>query len=199
MQKKSFIKDNYMIWGVLGNLISIAYLLLLLLVKNKAIRMEYSLFGFIILPNALARIVFMGWTYYYAKTHAYGKDIHVFAKDLIGLLVVNILVTAFDESTSLYYLIQAITNLMFMIFMTLLINQKKFTVRSKKHANLGFFANIFLCLSIALIVFIVVISFSNYDAYLVTFTGVAHICIIVAMIITRVIEKKFEAITSGEE
>lgn len=199
MQKKNFIKDKYMLWGILGNLISIAYLVLLLLISNRAVRMEYNLFGFIITPNAIARIVLMGWAYYYSKTGAYGKDIHVFAKDLIGLLVVNIVITALDESTSLYYLVQAITNLMFMIFMTLLINQKKFTVRSKRYANLGFFANIFLCLSIALIVFIVVISFSNFDAYLVTFTAVAHLCIIIGMVITRVIEKKFEVMTSGAE
>ena len=199
MQKKNFIKDNYMVWGILGNLISIAYLVLLLLVKNRAVRLEYNLFGFIITPNALARLVLVGWAYYYSKTGAYGKDIHVFAKDLIGLLVVNIVVTALDESTSLYYLVQAITNLMFMIFITLLINQKKFTVRSKKYANVGFFANIFLCLSIALIVFIVVISFSNYDVYLVTFTAVAHLCLIISMVLTRIIEKKYEAIASGAE
>lgn len=180
-------------------MISIAYLVLLLLVKNRAVRMEYNLFGFIITPNALARIVLGGWVYYYSSTRAYGKDIHIFAKDLLGLLALNIVVTALDESTSLYYLVQSITNLMIMIFMMLLINQKKFTVRSKKHANLGFFANIFLCLSIALIVFIVVISFSNYDAYLVTFTAVSHLCIIIGMIITRVIEKKFEVMTSGAE
>lgn len=176
---------------MIGSVLAALNIILIVLLRNGLVRAEFNLFGFIVLPNFIAKLFLVLWALHYTQKGKYGRDIISFAKAIIGLIIANIIVVAVDESTITYYLVQAFTNLMIIIFMSNIISQRSYAARNKKYANYGFVANMFLYLSIIIMVVLIAISFTAYDPYLVTLTVICHICTAIGFMLVWYIEKKY--------
>ena len=191
MKEKNFISRFYTAFGVIGSALSALNILLIILMRNGIVRAEFHLFFFIVLPNFIAKLFLALWAFHYTRRGLVGRDINSFAKAILGLVIANIVVVAADESTVTYYLVQAFTNLMIAIFLSNLISQRSYAARNKKYASFGFVSSMFIYLSMILTVFLIAISFTSYDPYLVTLTVISHICTAVSFVLVGIVEKKY--------
>ncbi len=191
MKEKGFINKYFTAFGVTGSLLAALNIVLIILLKNGIVRAEFNLFTFIVLPNFISKALLVCWGLHYTKKGAFVRDVNSFAKAIVGLVIANIIVVAADESTVTYYLAQAFTNLMIAIFLSNLIFQRSYAARNKKYASFGFVARMFIYLSMILMVFLIAISFTAYDPYLVTFTVISHVCTAIGFLLSGFIEKKY--------
>lgn len=178
-------------FGILGSVVAALNIVLVILLKNGIVRAEFNLFAFIVLPNFIAKVLLFLWGRHYTKKGVYPRDINSFAKAILALIIANIVVVAADESTVTYYLVQAFTNLMIAIFLSTIISQRSYAARNKKYASFGFVAKMFIFLSIILKVFLIAISFTAYDPYLVTLTIISHVCTAIGFALVGFVEKKY--------
>lgn len=194
MRKKSIIDKTYVACGVSSSVLAILNLLVIIFIRTGFIRAEFNIFFFLVLPNFISKALMVVWALHYTVRGVYGRDINTFAKTILGLLAANIAFVAIDESTVTYYLIQGLTNLILVVFMCVVISQRRFAVREKRYATFGFVSNVFLYISMALMAFLIVISFTEQDPYLVTLVTVSHLCVAIGIILTSFIENKYRLV-----
>ena len=189
LEEKGFIHKYHLICGVIGCSITVLNMLFLTLMKNGILRVEYHLFYSVILPNTVAKLFLCVWVLHYCITKKYKRDVNILARDILGLVIANVLVIAFDESTILYYLSQTIPCAMILVFMLIIITRLRDAITTKKDTDRVLILNILLYVMIVLQVFIMAISFSNYDPYLVSFVGISYLAAVIGMIEINRVEK----------
>lgn len=195
LKDNKFINRAYLPAGIISSVVPIISLLSIILFRNGFLRVEYNVFFFVIFPNFIAKLFLMFWSLRYAVTRAYGRDVNDFAKSLIGLAIVNMIIIAMDETTKFYYLAQSFTAAIYSVFMCVLVYQRRHAIRAKKYASMGFGISIALYLTIALQVFSVAISLMDgYDAYQLTVIIIFYLATIFNMIGVSFMEKKYRII-----
>lgn len=192
LKNSRLLRKSYTTCGIAAYLLAALVMLALLLLNVGVLRAEFHVFPFLIVPNFVSKLLLIVWTLYYATTSAYGRDVNDFAKSLIILSVVNIIVIAADESTRFYYFAQSVTGIMYTVFMCILVFQRKYAVQAKKYATLGYSVNIFIYLTGALQVFVLAISLlDKYDAYLVMMIGIFNLMAAFCILGVSLIEQKY--------
>lgn len=195
---RKFVANNSFWFGIGGAVFALLNIVAVIFIKIGVLRIEFGIFSCIILPNFIAKLIISVWLYYYTFNTSYGKDIRELAKMMIGVMAVNILFVAFDETTVTYYLIQGVANLALAIFSSIVISRCRYATRDKRYATMGFVTSMFMYLIIAFNVALIFISFSNYDPYLVTFVGVSHILAAIGCVFVKVMENNVKRAVDGE-
>ena len=194
---KRFVSKYYTLFGCIGSFSAFLNILAVIFVSIGIMRAEYNMFSFLVLPNFISKLIVSVWLYYYTYSTSYGKDIRELAKMILGVIAINILFVALDESTVTYYFIQAVANLALVVFMCILTSRCRYASRNKRHATVGFVALIFMYLLIAFIAITMFLSFTSYDPYLVTFTGVSHLCVTAGFVFMYFVEKNTRGLPKG--
>lgn len=192
LKDNKFINRIYLPAGIISCVIPIISLISIIFFKMGILRVEYNVFFFVILPNFIAKFFLMIWALRYSVTKAYGRDVNDFAKSLIGLAFVNMIIIAMDETTKFYYLAQSFTAAIYSVFMCVLVYQRKHAIRAKKYASAGFGISVVLYLTVALQVFSVAISLMDgYDPYQLAVIIIFYLVSIFNMIGVSYMEKKY--------
>ena len=91
-----------------------------------------------------------------------------------------------------FFLVQSITSTLLLTLTTLLINQRRFAIRSKKYAGSMRIINVILAMCMGIYVILIATSFVTEYVYLFVATIVSQIFMIVAICSVDDVEKKFQ-------
>ena len=136
---------------------------------------------------------------YFALSNAYDKTSTYFARNLLFFLIVNIVITFLDFEMIFFFLVQSITSTLLLILTTLLINQRRFAIRSKKIAGAMRIINTILAMCMGVFVILIATSFVTEYVYLFVATIITQVFMIVAISSVEDVEKKFrQALIAGD-
>jgi len=197
---RPFLKKYNLLFGIIGSILVMLSSLLILLIGTGNLRAEFNFLLHMVFPNTLGKIFILLWCANYWFTTEYDRNINVFARNLFFLTLVSMIITFFDYEMYLFFLVQSVTSLFLTILMCLLVAQRRFAIRSKKYAARLYIVNVFLYLCVAVFLFNITTSFENQYVFLLIFTMITQIFMIIAMVAVRIVERRFmEALESSKD
>lgn len=179
------------ICGFAGTIATFISNLVLLSVGTGVMRAEFDFVSHALIPSLISKVLILIWSTYFCGSYEYDRGARVFSRIFVGFMTVNIVFTILDYDMIWFFLFQSATALLMLVFMTMLINQKRFAIRSKKYANMLYVMNTLLGICIATLLGLLFFSFSDEYLYLFIITMVSQFFLLAAMICVTVVEVLF--------
>lgn len=188
----TFLKKINKTVGIVGCVLTILSHLMLLLVGTGVARIEFNFVIHALIPAVISKVFVIAWVLYYALNEDYDKTSKIFARNLLIFLVANLIITFIDYEMMFFFLVQSVTSFLLLILTNMLINQRRFAIRSKKYAAMMRVINMILAMCVGAFVVLIVTSFTSEYIFLFVGTIISQIFMIVAIISVDVVEKKFQ-------
>lgn len=185
--------------GIIACSLTMISYFILLLIGTGLLRTEFNFVLHALIPAIISKVFVFVWVLYFALCNNYDKTSTYFARNLLAFIIVNMIITFLDFEMIFFFLVQSITSTLLLILTTLLINQRRFAIRSKKIAGGMRIINTILAMCMGVFVILIVTSFVTEYVYLFIATIVSQIFMIIAIIAVEDVEKKFQqALVAGE-
>lgn len=188
----TFLKKINKTVGIVGCVLTILSHLMLLLVGTGVARIEFNFVIHALIPAVISKVFVIAWVLYYALNEDYDKTSKIFARNLLIFLVANLIITFIDYEMMFFFLVQSVTSFLLLILTNMLINQRRFAIRSKKYAAMMRVINMILAMCVGAFVVLIVTSFTSEYIFLFVGTIISQIFMIVAIISVDIVEKKFQ-------
>ena len=142
----TFLKKINKTVGIVGCVLTILSHLMLLLVGTGVARIEFNFVIHALIPAVISKVFVIAWVLYYALNEDYDKTSKIFARNLLIFLVANLIITFIDYEMMFFFLVQSVTSFLLLILTNMLINQRRFAIRSKKYAAMMRVINMILAI-----------------------------------------------------
>ena len=188
----SFLKKTNKVTGITACALTMIAYFILLMIGTGGFRIEFNFVLHALIPSIISKIFVFVWVLYYACSNEYDKTSTFFARNLLFFLIINMVITFLDFEMIFFFLVQSITSMLLLILTTLLINQRRFAIRSKKYAGSMRIINVILAMCMGIFVILIATSFVTEYVYLFVSTIISQIFMIVAISAVEDVEKKFQ-------
>lgn len=187
-----FIKKYNKVIGITGCILTMIAYTILLCIGTNVMRVEFNFVVHALFPVLISKVFIFLWCMYHAFSKDYDLGTRIYAKNLLIVIIVNMIITALDTEMNYFFLVQSLTSLLMIVLMVIIINQRRFAIRSKKYSAKIYVINIFLCICIAGFTVLTFTSFKNQYVILFVGTIAANIMLMIAMYVVDDVEKKFQ-------
>ena len=176
-----FIKKYNKVIGITGCILTMIAYTILLCIGTNVMRVEFNFVVHALFPVLISKVFIFLWCMYHAFSKDYDLGTRIYAKNLLIVIIVNMIITALDTEMNYFFLVQSLTSLLMIVLMVIIINQRRFAI-----------INIFLCICIAGFTVLTFTSFKNQYVILFVGTIAANIMLMIAMYVVDDVEKKFQ-------
>ena len=188
----AFLKKINKTVGIVGCVLTILSHFMLLLVGTGVARIEFNFVIHALIPAVISKFFVLLWVLFYALNEDYDKTSKIFARNLLLFLIANLVITFIDYEMLFFFLVQSVTSFLLLILTNMLINQRRFAIRSKKYAAMMRVINMILAMCVGAFVVLIVTSFTSEYIFLFVGTIISQIFMIVAIISVDIVERKFQ-------